>query len=218
MRIEWLNKKGNSRVILFFNGWGMDSNAVAHLKTSSDLIVFSDYRNISKVEIPSFESYTEICLVAWSMGVWAAANVVPRMNIRLHRLVALNGTECPVDDENGIPLRVYELTEKGMNEKGRNKFMQRMFEHREHWEHFNSCLPQRLLDEVCEELVLIHNQCRGMKNTLQWDKAYLSAKDLIFPVDNQKNWWQDKCPSLQILPGGHYPFYQFDSWEEILDK
>ena len=44
------------------------------------------------------------------------------------RCVALNGTTRPVDDEYGIPVKIYELTEKGMNERGREKFFLRMLD------------------------------------------------------------------------------------------
>jgi len=216
MRIEWLNRKNSSRIIVFFNGWGMDGQVVRHLKTDSDVLMFYDYRNLTVRVFPALESYRRVEVAAWSMGVWAATQVLPRMNIRPDRLVALNGTACPVDDHYGIPVRIYELTEKGMNEKGREKFMRRMLEGEEERERWGNYSPERSLPEVCEELCLIRQQSTGVKDVLKWDKVYISDKDVIFPVANQQKWWQGRCGKIEKLRGGHFPFYQFSNWEEIV--
>lgn len=119
MRIVWLNKKNRDRVIIFFNGWGMDENAVIRLSGIYDLLMVYDYRHLENKNFPVLEEYQEIFVVAWSMGVWAASNVIPELPFSPSRLIALNGTEHPVDDHWGIPCRIYQLTEKGMDEKGR---------------------------------------------------------------------------------------------------
>ena len=31
MKLNWLNKKNNKKLIIFFNGWGMDDSAIVHL-------------------------------------------------------------------------------------------------------------------------------------------------------------------------------------------
>lgn len=216
MRIERLNQKGNDRVILFFNGWGMDARAVSHLEGTFDILVFYDYHNMNVPCEISLDCYRETNVIAWSMGVWAAANVIPEMNIRFSKLIALNGTECPIEDRLGIPVKVYQLTEKNMDERGREKFLQRMLNGKEEIQRFEQNKPQRSLEDVCEELVMIRRQSTGLQNKLNWDKIYISEKDVIFPVVNQQNWWQDKCAELRMLPGGHYPFYSFRSWEEII--
>lgn len=216
MRIEWLKKKDGGRVVVFFNGWGMDACGVKHLEAECDVMVVSDYRCLKDCIFPDLSSYQRVDVVAWSMGVWAAANLLPVMGVQPDRLIALNGTEHPVSDAWGIPVRIYQLTEKGMNEKGREKFLSRMLDGAAEWERFEQNKPQRELSEVCEELVQIRIQSTGLKNTLHWNKVYISAHDVIFPVDNQKSWWQDRADRIEIIPGGHYPFYQFDSWEQIL--
>lgn len=215
MRITWLNKKHEGRVVVFFNGWGMDERAVAHLQGKTDVLVIHDYRTLTRELPEDLETYREIWLVAWSMGVWAAANIVPHWKIQPKACIAINGTERPVDDLYGIPVKNYELTEKGMDERGREKFFKRMLADREEMEKFAANKPLRLLQDQCEELVLIHKQSNGMQNTLSWTKAYVADKDVIFPTENQGNWWQDKAPVVR-LAGGHYPFYRFKEWEEII--
>lgn len=220
MRIEWLNQKRKDRVIIFFNGWGMDAAAVSHLTTECDVMMCCDYRSLNPDQqgFPEPGVYRKIYVVAWSMGVWAAANVLSRMQLEPSLLIGLNGTEYPVNDQWGIPSRVYELTEKGMSESGRDKFLQRMLDGKEELQRFECNKPVREIGEVCEELARIREQSTGMQNHLKWDRVYISGKDVIFPVQNQLNWWQDRAVCCRMLAGGHYPFYQFRTWEEVVGE
>lgn len=216
MRIEWLNKTGNGRVVLFFNGWGMDGRAVKHLKCRSDVLMFYDYRSMELEVLPDLNAYREINVVAWSMGVWAAAQFLTTRNIRSLKRVALNGTERPVDDRYGIPVRVYALTEKGMTEKGREKFVARMLNAQA--ENLVVDFTNRPLSEVCEELSRIREESAVLQNVLEWDTVYISQQDVIFPVAGQQTWWTERGAEIRMLPGGHFPFYQFESWEEIIGE
>lgn len=216
MRIEWLNKKGAERVVVFFNGWGMDRQAVSHLQMACDVVMVCDYRNLEEGDLPELNAYPQVYVVAWSMGVWAAANIVPRLHIQLTALIGLNGTECPVSDRWGIPIKGYQLTERGMNEKGREKFLLRMLDGPDEISRFGQNRFQRPIEEVCEELTEIRRQSTGLQNKLKWNKIYISGKDVIFPVTNQENWWSGRCADIRVLSGGHYPFYQFRSWEDII--
>lgn len=216
MRTDWVQRKGEGVVLIFFNGWGMDCRAVSHLQTDADLLVCSDYRSLeTEGGIPDFSTYHTVYVVAWSMGVWAAANVLPVWGVKPDRLVALNGTERPVDDSYGIPVRVYELTEKGMTEQGREKFFARMLAERNEAALFSVNKPRRILTEQIEELYLIHKLSSEHKKCIKWDKIYISEKDLIFPPENQRRWWEGKAQTVS-LGGGHYPFYRFADWKEIL--
>lgn len=217
MRIEWLNRKYTDRVVVFFNGWGMDSRAVQHLKGSSDILAINDYRQLNAEILPKLASYREIDIVAWSMGVWAAANILPEWGISYTRLIALNGTEHPVNDSWGIPDKIYRLTERGMNEIGREKFMLRMLANAEERERFSNNKPQRNVEEICEELTAIRLQADKRQHSLIWDKVYISAEDVIFSQTNQMAWWNSRAKEIVILAGGHYPFYHFENWEQILE-
>lgn len=216
MRIDWLSKTGSSRVVCFFNGWGMDARVVEHLERDCDTLVVYDYRNLDEGDLSVLQNYSQVDVVAWSMGVWAAANVLPKWNIVPDKLVGLNGTERPVDNQYGIPLKVYLLTENGMNERGRKKFMARMFVNDEERIRFGENGFIRPLAEVCEELSLIRIQVDALKNSLKWDKIFISGNDVIFMPDLQKNWWHGKTGNIVELFAGHYPFYHFEKWEQIL--
>ncbi len=215
MRIEWLVKNNTDQVVVFFNGWGMDKRTFPRLEGEMDKIVCWDYRTLNTDSTPSFIGYKKINVVAWSMGVWAAANILPQWGIQPRHLVAFNGTERPVDNRWGIPSPVYLLTEKRMNEKGREKFFSRMFTCQKEQEEFFSCRPERELAGQIQELQAIRTQCEKYQHTLEWERAYVSEKDLIFPVENQQNWWEKRGVPTESLPTAHYPFYFFRTWEDI---
>ncbi len=219
VRIEWLYKRDSRRVIIFFNGWGMNGQVVKHLLCKADVVMFYDYRELSFGKLPDFRAYQAIYVVAWSMGIWAAAQLIPLLQIPPVKLIAINGTERPVDDQYGIPVRIYDLTEKGMTEKGREKFVLRMLYTQEEKERPHPGFTERPLGEVCEELVRIRELSADQTQVLKWDKVYISEKDVIFPVSNQQKWWTGRCPEVQMLPGeGHCPFYRFRNWEEIIGE
>lgn len=216
MRIEWVVKNNNTVVVVFFNGWGMDAACVSHLKIGCDLLMCSDYRTLETDQWPSLADYREVYVVAWSMGVWAASCILSEWNIKIDRSIALNGTAYPVDDLLGIPVKGYLLTENGMDERGRDKFFTRMFSERRELSSFNENRPCRGLEEQLEELKAVRTLSAERKcKPWKWDKSFISTKDLIFPVGNQHNFWDDVCPVAE-LPTGHYPFYCFESWEEIV--
>lgn len=202
--------------MVFYNGWGMDARAVAHLTGDMDVLMVSDYRTLEVNDVPNLSGYVGVYLVAWSMGVWAAANSAGKWLPFITRAIAINGTERPVDDLSGIPLQVYALTERGMNERGRDKFFMRMLHGKEEWERFPENKSERRLEEQLEELTAIRMQAETCRETIRWDKVYISDNDVIFQTNNQLHWWEERA-AVEIIPAAHYPFYFFRTWNEFLD-
>ena len=171
-------------------------------------------RYISGEEAPEVEGYESVRVVAWSMGVWAASVLLSRWNIPVSYRVAINGTERPVDEHYGIHPKIYLLTERGMTEQGRDKFFARMLSGKEEIERFEENKPCRDIDEQRDELRLIREQSVREMSEMHWDRVYISEGDVIFPVENQRNWWRNRVEII-TLSGGHYPFYVLDNWEKI---
>ena len=171
-------------------------------------------RYISGEEAPEVEGYESVRVVAWSMGVWAASVLLSRWNIPVSYRVAINGTERPVDEHYGIHPKIYLLTERGMTEQGRDKFFARMLSGKEEIERFEENKPCRDIDEQRDELRLIREQSVREMSEMHWDRVYISEGDIIFPVENQRNWWRNRVEII-TLSGGHYPFYVLDNWEKI---
>ncbi|MDR1755895.1 MAG: DUF452 family protein [Culturomica sp.] len=216
MRIEWVNQQGGGQVVVFFNGWGMDRRAVSHLACDGDLLLISDYRKLEPELLPDLSAYGEVRIAAWSMGVWAAFTLLPDWGVPCNRLVGLNGTALPVDNRYGIPEAVYRLTERGMNEQGREKFFARMFTGETERRRFRHNAPERELPEQLEELAAIREAGGRDSATLHWSNVYVSEGDVIFPTANQRAFWENRCV-VTPLPGGHYPFYRFGCWDEIFE-
>ena len=200
--------------MVFFNGWGMDRRVVSHLECNSDLLIIGDYRTLEPERLPDLSAYREIDIAAWSMGVWAAFVLLPDWKIPVNNLIGFNGTACPVDNRYGIPEAVYRLTEKGMNERGREKFFARMFTCEAERQRFQLHAPERELPEQLEELTAVRTAGRAENTDLHWDKVYVSEGDVIFPPENQLAFWENRC-EIRRIPGGHHPFYRFSRWDEI---
>ena len=47
MEYKWLSQKNNNKLIIFFNGWGMDEFPVKHLASDDyDIIMFYKYHSL----------------------------------------------------------------------------------------------------------------------------------------------------------------------------
>ena len=79
MKYKWLNKNNNQKLIIFFNGWGMDENVVKHLSPEDfDVLMFYDYNTLEiDFDWDLLNIYHEKNLIAWSMGVMVATLIPP---------------------------------------------------------------------------------------------------------------------------------------------
>ena len=203
MEYKWLNKKQNRNIIVFFNGWGMDESVVKHLNPSwYDVLMFYDYNTLDTgFDSALLNAYDERYLVSWSMGVMTAT----LFDIDYDSTTAVNGTLRPIDNSYGIPERIYDLTLKGFNEKGAQRFIKNMFD--TEYE-----LPEirRSFENQKSELAAL----KGYKanENFKYTKVWISDNDKIIPTKNQVAFW-GKEPNLR---SGHCPFFLFKNWEELL--
>ena len=201
MKYKWLNKENNERLIIFFNGWGMDESVVNHLEADDfDVIMFYDYNSLD-IDLSVIEGYKEKYLIAWSMGVMVAS----LFNIEYKSKTAVNGTLDPIHNEFGIPERIYNLTIKGFSPLGCKRFIQNMFNKKV--EDFS---VNREFKEQKSELSAL----KGYKanKEFKYDRVFISTEDKIIPTANQVKFWEIN-PNIT---GGHAPFSQFKSWSELL--
>lgn len=208
MKYKWLNQgvniEGNNKLILFFNGWGMDECVVKHLDCENyDVLMFYDYNNLdTDFDFNSLDIYHENNLVAWSMGVMVSSclNFPQRNGI----YTAINGTLKPIDAVHGIHPKIYDLTIKGFNEKGRERFISSMFDKKVEI----NC--QRKISEQQSELIALKNYKANVN--IKYNKILISDNDKIIPTKSQTAYWGIE-PNLK---GGHCPFFQFKKWSELL--
>ena len=206
MKYKWLNKEAkNTKVVIFFNGWGMDENVVSHLNCENyDVLMFYDYNTLdTDFDFDMLEMYSEKNLIAWSMGVMVGGMRKWSPN-SLKRAVAINGTLKPIDEKYGIHPKIYDLTIKGFNEKGRKRFISSMFEQNVEI----SC--NREIENQLSELIALKNY-KAIEN-FRYDKVIISNNDKIIPTKSQIAFWGIE-PNLK---GGHCPFFQFEKWSDLL--
>lgn len=208
MRYKWLNKNNNDKLIVFFNGWGMDDKVVSHLDCANfDVITFYDYQNF---EIPSFDfsAYSKRYLIAWSMGVFVC-NYFYELFCNFDKYIAVNGTQNPIDDEFGIPKKIYDLTVNNFNELSCAKFMKKISSSVD----LNS-YKSRSNEELKNELISIRDL--KVENYFNFDEAIVSDKDRIIPTQNQINFWNKKGVTVKSEAGAHYIFDKYKSWGDFL--
>ncbi len=203
MKYKWLNYKNNKKLVIFFNGWGVDEGVVSHLHPRNfDILMFYDYNTLeTDFDFSVLEKYKQKYLIAWSMGVMIAT----LFDINYTYKVAINGTLKPIDNEYGIPLRIYDLTLKNYNPRGAQKFLKSMFNK-------NYKLPeiQREYENQKSELAALKEYTSNFD--FKYDKVILSDDDKIIPTKNQSNYWGIK-PNIR---SGHSPFNLYHNWSEII--
>lgn len=221
MKIQ-LRQNNSENLIIFFCGWGMDETPFSILKSNCDVLFVYDYKETNFPEF-DFSHYKNIKQLSFSYGVYAGAIAQLPSNVEIEKSVAINGTLVPIDNTYGVPVRQFELTEK-MDSESVVKFRQRLFGGSKAEEHFNIFehnLPQRSAKSCTEELI-------GMKNYVpftpaehkKFDKVYVAAHDRCVPTRNQKNFWNnlysnEHRPDIIELETGHFPFYNYESLDEI---
>lgn len=219
MNILQLHTIPNSQeCILFFNGWGMDLNAVSHLQTEYfDVFECSNYSNIA-VNFECLLHYKKVHIVAWSMGVWACMQVGNTIPIPIAQSIAINGTGAPMHNTMGIPNAIFKGTLDAWNDDARTKFTMRMFGSRTEWQQSQQYVSKRTSNDQKNELFQIFNSLQNNDTVtdFMWSVAVIGERDYIFTAENQQNYWQSQVKWF-ILPIPHYPFAGYTSWDEILN-
>lgn len=218
MEFRIVSSAGARRLILIYAGWAMDWHPFSNLRRSGyDIAVVWDYNDIS-FESVWLESYSEVCIVAWSMGVAAASATADIIGHRLTAAIAVNGTEKAVDDNVGIPAELYQATLDSLSDTSLRKFYRRVCGSATAYAEFSRNLPERGGPSLAHELEAMRDIAlkHTAGNKIKWDMAIISTSDAIFPAANQRKAWNG-IPTYEF-DGPHIPDFQkiLDSF--IIDK
>lgn len=215
MQLYKRQKEGNDSLVLFFNGWGMDEKCISHISSDDmDVMVFFDYRGDISLPSIEIEKYKNIYVVAWSMGVWVANQLISDLPCKVDRKVALCGSPFPVHDDYGIPEKVFDLTVKGLERAGTEKFFRRMLVG---LDGTSFQKPERELTEQIEELNNLKIKSLTLESKdVEWDRVVVGMNDKIFPTSNVIRYWEEKLPVVKS-DSPHYPFNEYNCWEKILN-
>lgn len=217
MKARFVSNSGEDRLIAIYAGWAMDYRPFTGLKRAGyDILVFWDYNSFD-FDSNLLARYSEICVVAWSLGVYAAAVTTPAYADRVSLKLAINGTLTPVDDLCGIPRKVYEGTLDGLDERNLHKFYRRVCGSRTAYAAFEEHLPERSIDELRGELAqFLPDDIFAPMLDARFDHAVISADDAIFPSANQARAWQNTPRTL--IEGAHLPDFQAIIDRFVIDK
>lgn len=219
MKTTFLHRHSGRRLLIFFNGWGMDNTPFQHWRAGScDVLCVWDYRELTP--LPAVTGYREIRLVAWSLGVWAAAvTAMPPLRCA----TAVNGTLRPIDEHNGIRAEVFQGTiDNWLDEQARERFHRRVVG--TGWPSptiaastASSFSPSRQPAEQRDELLALQTNITSRPVPANiYDCVLISGRDRIFPSAAQLRFWEAANTRIVKWPGApHYPFAATYSWEEL---
>lgn len=205
MKLEFINRENQGRLILIFAGWSTDASFYSNIRLNGwDTLVVWDYSDfIFPEEI--LEGYHTIALFAWSLGVYAASRVLDFDKIAL--TVAINGTEHPTENNYGIPKAIYEGTASSLNERNLIKFRKRMADTK--YVEIEDKFPNSDIEHLRKELLNIakdYSANRSEEKQTIWHRAFISSQDKIFPPESQLKAWEKHSskPVIVRLDSPHY--------------
>lgn len=205
MKIEYIHSNdANSSLILIFAGWSSEPSHYADVAAENwDVAVVYDYSDLS-FDSSFLQRYATVWLFAWSLGVRAAAEVIPAD--RITAAFAINGTLNPVDDREGIPTAIFNGTAENLDNRGLQKFQRRMSPDSETFKSvFCRDFSTIEIDSLRKQLYNIRSLGSAADNALPWFRAYIGMNDRIFPPANTLSAWNQKGVETISLPGvAHY--------------
>ncbi len=206
-----LYNDNNDKLVIFFNGFGMDINpfrillnsnlTILHINKYYDLN-FEEIKNISK-------NFSNKIILSYSLGVYFAGVFLSENSLNFKEVIAINGTLEPINTNYGIAPKMYDLTIKHFDEKGRQNFYRNMFYEMNDYQKFIENQPNRIFIEQKNELITIKKIISDKNSKISRDlftKIFVSKYDKIIPTKSQVNYWG----KVEFIDSGHFPFYSFD--------
>lgn len=203
MKIEFISQNSeNSSLILIFAGWSTTPSLYGDVRmTGWDVAVIYDYDNLN-LDFSFLDKYSTIWVFAWSLGVRIAAITLPANKITA--AYAINGTLSPVDDEEGIPVEIYNGTAENLDARNLKKFRRRMAADADTFRRvFDSDFSEDEIVSLKKQLYLI-GLLDVPNNELPWRRAYIGTDDKIFPPANMERCWNKISVEIVKLPNAHY--------------
>lgn len=167
MKLTPVVQEGHPRLLLFFAGWAADATPFsAYRPAGMDYTVAYDYRDLW-FDTGLLDRYRQVHVVGWSMGVWAAGQVLCALGAsrraRIATTTAFAGSQRPIDEREGIPPAVFQATLCQLTPASLQKFLRRMCGSGATYRAFMQVTPRRDFAEVQEELRRIERLVEGSK-------------------------------------------------------
>ena len=115
-----------------------------------------DYRTL-EFDYSLLDGYREIRLLAWSMGVWVAGQILSGRTYPWEMKLAVNGTPFPIDDRRGIAEAVFHGTLENFSDAALARFRRRICGGAGQVREFLSHQPYRTTEELGAELAALEH-------------------------------------------------------------
>jgi len=213
MKISWLHRSGRKNLVVFFSGWSIEPSDMEFLNSENfDVIMLSNPDSEKMPEIDT-EKYEHTIAIAFSFGVYFCG----LMNVNANEKYAFNGTLKPIDNNFGIRESIFQKTLEDLSSETLVMFRQNLFDDETSFLRFSKTLKNDDIETLKKELEFIHHCTKsGDVCDCDFDKVFISKNDRIFPYKNQMRFWSDK--KTEIIESGHFPFFVFSSWDEIVKQ
>lgn len=172
MNYELVLSENSKRLVLIFTGWGYELNRLGdQFPKGYDVMAVKDYSSFH-IDWSCVNKYSEICLFAFSTGVYVASQTTQAIEHKITLRVAVNGTLHPVDNRLGIP---------------ENDF-------------FSKIDSPNTPDSFRRENEAIYDRTiLDTPSDLKWDYAVIGRGKDVFPRQNQIRAWQEENVEIQFF-------------------
>ena len=184
------------KLIVFFNGWGMDNKAVDHLtipKNYEVKIVNFPYDLDSSI----FKNYEDVIAIGWSFGSYYLCKYLNYNNIKLDKIISINGVPKTIG-EFGIPKRIFEATLKNLTPETLKEFYHNMGVDSE------NLFSNKNFQEIKAELQYFKDNYSPEKNV--FTKVFIGKKDRIIPALRQEKYYNRHNIEVSIISMSTLPF------------
>lgn len=193
------------KLILFFNGWGMDRGVVEKTELPEGYeIEIINYPYIVKNNL---EKYDDIILIGWSFGCYYLTKYLFSTGKKFDKIIGINGNG-EILGKYGISPKIFEYTINTLTSESLIKFYKNM----EIDENFS--YPQKSFENIKDELENFKKIYEPLENI--FTKIIIGKNDKIVPSSRQKRYCVDKNINYEEIECGHYPFNYIKAWSEII--
>ncbi len=195
------------KLILFFNGWGMDKKVVEN-------VVVPDGYEVEVINFPydvnvNLDGYDEIVPIGWSFGCYYLTKWISSYgNSKINKIIAINGNG-KIIGKYGITPKIFDFTLNTLTPDSLLKFYNNMGID----ENFKN--PNRSFQEVKKELEFFKENYTPLENI--FTNIVIGKNDKIVSGNRQIKYCQEKNIPYTELDMGHYPFDNIRAWSELYE-
>ncbi len=193
------------KLIVFFNGWGMNEKIIEKVQKPDNYEIL----NISfpyEFDVGILKSYEEYIFVGWSFGVYYLCEfLASHKELQPEKVVGINGTP-EIIGKFGIASKVFSLTTSSMNLENLKKFYRNM-------DYKGEVISENITDLIYQ-LEYLEKNYSPKNNYIT--KVFIGDKDKVIKSKNQWEYFKTTLTNTISFPCGHYPFNVLSSWEEII--